>query len=585
LERSLRPKNGPVYDRRAPSRGGRVNRWRQPVVPLRAVPWLILGGALLFTAGTALVVRAAGMESDQARFENAVLSTEVLIQRRLQLYITTLRGTAGLYSALDTVTMQDFGEYVARLEIQSQFPGIQGVGWTERLRAEADGEGGVSEVHAIQYLEPMDVRNRAALGFDMYSEATRRAAMARARDEAVPAMSGKVRLVQEIDENEQAGFLIYFPVYRGSGVPGDVASRRAQLRGFVYSPFRADDLFMGIFGAEQYPRTRFRVYDGEEVSPEQQLHASDGGERRPARMRATRSMTVAGRPWTVVYESSPLFERSLSPVVPLPVVLLGLAASLWLFFLARGLARAREAAEAANQAKSSFLATMSHELRTPLNAIAGYADLLALEVAGELNPKQRAFLDRIEHARKHLLGLIDDVLDFARLEAGRLVVRSREVDVATVVTEVEAMLAADVAVRGLTYSRQDGDAATVWADPEKVRQILINLVGNAVKFTDVGGEVTVRWKSEAGMVRIEVADTGTGIAPEQLESIFSPFVQGDADLTRTRQGTGLGLAISRQLAWVMGGEIVVDSEPGRGSTFALILPETPGIPPEQAEPA
>jgi signal transduction histidine kinase len=547
--------------------------WNRPVVPLGAVPWLILAGALLFTALTALLVRRTGVERDEARFENAVLSTEDLINRRVQLYITTLRGAAGLYSALDTVTAADFEAYVSRLEIQTHFPGIQGVGWSERLRVEEDGAGGLLEVHAIQFLEPMDERNRAAIGFDMYSEATRRAAMARARDDAVPAMSGKVRLRQEIFEDEQAGFLIYTPVYRRPGVPEDVEQRRSRLRGFVYSPFRADDLFMGIFGSEQYPRIRFRVYDGREVGPENLLHESDGGGPRRARFQATRTLTQAGRPWTVVYESTPWFERTFNPILPLPVILIGLAASLWLFFLARGLARARESAEAANQAKSSFLATMSHELRTPLNAIAGYVDLLALEVAGDLTPKQRMFLERIEHARKHLLGLIDDVLDYARLEAGRLVVRSREVDVADVVAEVEAMLAADVAARGLTYTREGGDSMAVWADPAKVRQILINLLGNALKFTDPGGTVTVRWRREHGEVRIEVADTGTGIKPDKLDTIFSPFVQGEGDLTRTRQGTGLGLAISRQLAWVMGGDIEVDSEPGRGSTFALILPE------------
>jgi signal transduction histidine kinase len=548
----------------------------RPVLSVHAVPWAILVGALLFTAITSFYVARAGQQRDSARFENAVLRTQDLIDRRVQMYMVTLRGMAALYTAVDTVTADDFREYVERLDVQRHFPGVQGIGWSQRLAAEPDGSGGLDEAHAIQYLEPLDERNRAALGYDMYSEETRRVAMARARDQAAPALSGKVRLVQEIYGPEQAGFLLYMPVYGPGPIPVGVEDRRAGLRGFVYSPFRADDLFAGIFGSEARPGVSFRIYSGHVTGDDHLLHASPGDPGHEPAFSTTRIMEQAGTPWTVTFESTPAFEQTFNRSAPLVVLILGLSISVWLFVLARGQARARESAEAANRTKSSFLATMSHELRTPLNAIAGYVDLLAVEVAGELTTKQKDFLARINHAQQHLLGLIDNILNFAKLEAGRIEVRTRSLDVETAVSEAESMMQADLRAGRVDYSRQGGPPCRVRADPDKLRQILLNLMGNAVKFTEPGGRVSVRWNGDGGMVRIHLVDTGVGVPPEKLEEIFEPFIQGDAELTRTSHGTGLGLAISRQLARAMDGEVTVISAPGRGSTFTLALPRSHG---------
>jgi PAS domain S-box-containing protein len=235
--------------------------------------------------------------------------------------------------------------------------------------------------------------------------------------------------------------------------------------------------------------------------------------------------------------------------------------------------RGRELAEGANRAKAEFLANMSHELRTPLNAIAGYADLLLLGVRGVLPSDVQGDVERIRRSGQHLLSLINDILNFARIEAGQLRYQLEPVPVGALLADLEALVTPQVAQRGLHYVSPDGAEAVARADAEKTRQIVLNLVTNAIKFTDPGGTVTVSYAAGADGVRIRVADTGRGIPPEQVGRIFDPFVQVDRHLTAdSQQGVGLGLAISRDLARGMGGDLSVESAVGRGSVFTLTLP-------------
>jgi signal transduction histidine kinase len=235
---------------------------------------------------------------------------------------------------------------------------------------------------------------------------------------------------------------------------------------------------------------------------------------------------------------------------------------------------ARVAAEAANRAKSEFLAVMSHELRTPLNAIGGYAELIELGVRGPVTPEQRADLARLQKSQRHLLGLINGVLNYSRVEAGAVQYAVREVPLGEVLAACEGMVAPQMRARRLTFAFGGCDPAlTVRADEEKLQQIVLNLLTNAGKFTEPEGQVTLECAA-AGIdtVAIRVTDSGHGIAPEQQARIFEPFVQVDARLVRMQEGVGLGLAISRDLARGMGGDLTVESRLGAGSTFTLLLP-------------
>jgi signal transduction histidine kinase len=540
----------------------------------RWTPWLVLLGALAFTVAMTTFVWWSARSRDEARFVNAVQSAQDRVTGRLDIYIATLRGGAALFTASDSVEPEEFHRYIAHLRVQQMYPGIQGVGWTRRLEHGLSGD--TDEVHAIEFLEPMDARNRAAIGYDMYSEPTRREAMSRARDTGVPALSGRVRLVQEIFGPEQAGFLLYVPVYAGSNAPATVEARRAALLGFVYSPFRADDLFRGIFGTEEFPRVSIDVYDGPTATAAELLHRSERAPGHAPAQVARTTVDIAGRTWTIVFASQPEFEDGSNlRFVPL-VLVVGLLACIWLFVLARSQARARDEAERANQAKSAFLAVMSHELRTPLNAIGGYVDLMMLGIPEPVGATHHDYLSRIQRAQRHLLSLINDVLEYAQLEAHRVTLAAAPVQVADIVADAESMMAPVAESKQLVFEHGRGPDVSLRGDRDKVRQILVNLLSNAVKFTEPGGRVRTIWDVRDGNVVIRVEDTGIGIEPERLPEIFEAFVQVDTDLTRMRQGTGLGLAISRALAETMGGTIRVDSAPGRGSTFTLELPLADG---------
>ncbi len=571
-------------------------------------PLMVLLIGLASTALVTIYVRKAFDAEDVERFHLAAERLEDNIRERLETYLAMLRAGAGLLDASERTTREEFHAFVRRLDLPHRYPGVQGIGYTERIAPAALPRYEAlrrieqptfrvwpvtprDEYHAIAFLEPMDARNTVAIGYDMFTEPTRRAAMEQARDTAQPAASGAVRLVQEIDEDVQAGFLIYTPVYEGAAVPDDIPTRRVRLRGFVYSPFRAGDLFTGILGRDPRPRVGFELFDG--LPEDGELLYRTTGTPGDDRFSTLRSFDVAGRRWTARVFSTPVFDRTAGTSLLRAAVWGGVGVTLLLTTIAGVQAWARRRAELSEVAaeetshryqqvaaeaervsrlKDEFLATLSHELRTPLNAVIGWSHML---VAGKLDPQrhQHALEAVLRNARSQSQ-LIDDLLDMSRIISGRVRVELALVDAASVARAAIDVLAPTAAARRVevTYTAPSSPCL-VRGDANRLQQVLWNLLSNAIKFTPAGGRVDLRLVRREEDVEITVSDTGCGIDEAFLPYVFDRFRQADGSLTRGHGGLGLGLSIVRSLVELHGGQVHAASEgPNRGSTFTVSLP-------------
>lgn len=564
---------------------------RVPVEPPRLrtsrTPWIVLGASLLFVAIAAIATRSWIREREDARTAHDVEETVATVERRMDAYVATLRGAAGLFAAVGEVDRATFRRYVDRQRL-ALLPGVQGIGWSRRfteasewqravrdagLEVDPEPDAGTGERHAILYLEPLDVRNRAALGYDMSSDPARREAMEAARDAGFAVCSQRVRLVQEIDEHVQPGFLIYVPVYRGVVFPPTIELRRELLVGHVYAPFRAHDLFEAIIGRP--PNLRVEVFDGESTAADALLYASDEG---PSSRSVTERVHIAQRTWTV--RVSPRHDATgLATVAGAVVATVGLVLSLLLFYavrreaIAHGAAQQALAVEARDaQLRETFMGVLGHDLRNPLAAILMGAKLLLRR--SDVTPELRPVLERIVSSGERASRMVSQLLDLTRVRVGTgIELRRDRVELPALLRDVAGEL------EGVHKRRVEVDVAPdlrIECDPDRLAQVVSNLLGNAL--THGAPETPVRVEAVRietgrtdGSVRIAVVNGGGPIPPEVARSLFDPFVRGTEGGRPRSEGLGLGLYISDQIVRAHGGSLVLQQPDGE-IAFVITLP-------------
>ena len=345
----------------------------------RLVPFAVLATAVLLTGAATAYLRREGREQEQARFHAHAGALAAAIDARLGTYVAFLRSGAALFAASDSVTYAQFAAFVGSLELEREYPGIRAVGFAPRIdpaeapiveriirrelgvAAAVRPEGVRTERYPVLYVSPLDSGSRSAVGYDMFAEPIRRAAMERARDTGRPAVSGGVTLVQAPESARQPGFLLYLPVYEANVTAGSVEQRRQQIRGFVYAPFRVRDFIDGVLGTQPLQDVAFRIYDGPDESGnltyDSDPHAWAGASAYGA-MTESASLTVYGRPWTIEFVSLPGYPVGAKRELSNQIFLIGALISLLLFLLTRAQSAAREEAEV-NEARFRSLVDQS----------------------------------------------------------------------------------------------------------------------------------------------------------------------------------------------------------------------------------
>jgi len=590
---------------------------------------------------TTLTWRSADLR-DRLTFEHATEIELRTVEDQFRTYTALLRGGAGLFAAnKDTVTLAEFRDYVRRIEFQDLYPGFLGIGFTPTLPA-ADRERFATRAEAlgvdnfrvrpltdnpmispVLFAEPPNPRNQAAIGFDVMSDPVRRDMVERARDTGQPAASARIQLVQEIDANKQAGFLVAMPVYSGGTVPADLAGRRRDFLGFVFGAFRADDLFGSILSAEAEEDAAFAVYDGapgEATLLHRSARASSGV---AGRLTREARLELGGRTWTV------LFDQRMAPrrASPLPEIWLvcggGLFATALLAFAAyrqrrtqdeigrlnasleaRVEDRTRDLQAAADrlrqageerarmeealrqsqkmEAVGQLTGGLAHDFNNLLAGISGSLELIEARIAQDRPKDVGKYIAAAQGAAKRAAALTHRLLAFSR----RQTLAPKAIDANRL---VEGMLDLIQRTVGPGVEVRHVGADGLWpalADPSQLENALLNLCINARDAMPDGGRITIdtdnRWidrrraeaqdMPEGEYLSLCVTDTGTGMPPEVVARAFDPFFTTKP----MGEGTGLGLSMIYGFAKQSGGQVRIASTVGVGTTVCIYLPRHRG---------
>ena len=613
-----------------------AHHWRLPTKQLKIVGLILMIGWAT-SAWIYSYIRHHAIELDEIHFNELVTESESAISSRFNSYVDLLRGAASYYVSSNCVTREEWRTYVDFLKIRQIYPGINGIGFClpfasieqhQQFQQEIESESlqshpvvNVPNVAAaeidpslkhliITHIEPLDI-NLSALGLQLSSETNRLQAALLARDSGEPKITGRIILVQ--DGKARPGFLLYVPAYK-PGQPITTPEQRKQaFLGFAYAPFITELFVDGVLGDKNPEQINLSIYDSDSISPDALVYSNitNREANSPVDFDQVRTLNIGGQTFTTTwqrgsrYAGGTLYTATGAGVLSALFTCL-LAFAAWNYeSLVRSkkiievttdeltatnrlleseidvrkraeneAGRAELEAKSANKAKSEFLAIMSHEIRTPMNSVIGFAQLLS---ASKLTSEQALWASYIKSSSGGLLSLMDDVLDFSKIEAGKMELENIPFSLREIIEDVTGSFSIQASEKSIIVDAKIGRDIPeyVLGDPTRLKQIIINLVNNGLKFTDKGSVLThLEWLGDQnnGTARISIVDTGIGIAPDKVDNLFKQFTQADLSTTRRYGGSGLGLSICQRLTGLMNGKIRATSPASQGTTMTVEIP-------------
>jgi signal transduction histidine kinase len=572
------------------------------------IPYVIFALTLTLTILSTFYVTRATQIEDELRFLNAVQDTNNTISERLNIYITLLRAVQGLYATNSQVTKDQFNIYVKNLNLQNNYQAVQGLGFVQIVNdSDKDSfnqtlqnennpkitifpKGTRQKYYVVRYLNLRDNGLSSSIGYDMATNPIRFKAMQTARDTGLPTMSGKINLLSKTNSKPQVGFLIVTPVYMGGRIPKNLEEKRNDIEGFIYSPFESSIFFQGILGDKTLPQLlNFQIYDGLKSNQKNLLYDSELSKSKNnstylPKFNITRKIAIAGETWIINYSNHPQFEAESQENLSVFIFIGGLFVSIMLFILSRSQYMARTNAEiVANKLQYSqkelqkavglrdnFISIASHELKTPVTSLKVYAEMLLRQFSKKGDVQTTDYLSKIIKQIDKLTMLIQDLLNVARIQSNQLTFRIEKFDLNIMVKEIIDNTQ-QIAVKHKIILKGNIDKK-VWGDRDRISQVLINLLTNAMKYSPKANTIIVTLMDNKSGATVSVKDFGIGISRTHQRKIFGRFYRINDTNEQTFPGLGIGLYISQTIVKRHGGEIVIKSTKGKGSVFQFSLP-------------
>lgn len=565
--------------------------------------------AVLFSLAillTSIVVSIffASLMARQARedYKTALVQKQTSIATRINGvmdgYRQLLTSASTLFSLKGDISREEWRRFYEGMNVEASYPSTLGVGYVTKLTKDQipDFEAkirdagdanftvtpqGEREVYtAITYLEPQNLANAKALGYDMFSEPQRNAAMALAADDDRVGVSAPVTLVQDegtaMEKQGKAGVLLFYPVYSTPIAPATVAERRAQLKGYVYVVVRPADILEGYATINPASFSRANVTLSDVTDGTDQKLSSIESAGAVTDQSVTDDISLNNRKWTLEVEGKTGFAASV--VLPLAVILGGSLMGFALAaFMLRSLLRRIEVVEKLYEAevertKDELLALASHQLRTPASGVKQYIGILTSGIMGDLTPAQQQIAEKAYTVNERQIEIINQLLYVSKIEAGKVTIRPQKSDLTAVVRRIIDQLSTNAERKNIKVVFRTKREVMIYGDDQYYPMIIDNLISNAIKYSFPNTTVNVRLTRKDDWAVVAITDHGVGIAEQDREQLFKKFNRIENPLSRSEGGSGLGLFLAYQLARAHGGNIDVKSTIGKGSTFTVMLP-------------